>query len=170
VKRKTLTKEDIQLQLQAEIRKDRKLATLLTILVAHGIPGYICLAIAYINGSLTAGHRWAPASLLLLPIVFVCMIVFLLNVYYIDLYRAKAGKFQILEEQLCQRMKETNLYYRQVRNESTLYFRCGRVAVTEEVYEYSREGDRFYVVIVRPRKAPRLVYHTKYYKIDTEQK
>lgn len=56
-------------------------------------------------------------------------------------------------------------YYRRTAQENSLYFRCGRVAVEDDVYSYSTVGDCFYVIVLRSKKAPLLVYHSKYYEI-----
>ena len=172
VKKQVLTKQDIQRELLIKINKSKPLVVFLTALTAISILAYIVFVINYSDimieyrtGHL-AGSGYPPIGLFLGPTVILFFTVFLLNYYYIDLYRAKKGKFIISEEKLYDRKRELIRYYRRTAQENSLYFRCGRVAVEDNVYSYSTVGDRFYVVRLRARKTPILVYHTKYYEIS----
>ena len=172
MKKQLLTKQDIQRELLIKINKSKPLVVFLTVLTSILIPAYIVFVINYSDimiesrtGHL-AGRGYPPWGLFLGPIVILFFTVFLLNYYYIDLYKAKKGKFIIFEEKLYDRKRELIRHYRRTAQENSLYFRCGRVAVEDNVYSYSAVGDRFYVVRLRARKTPILVYHTKYYEIS----
>lgn len=172
LKKQVLAKQDIQRELLIKINKSKTLVVFLTVLTAISIPAYIVFAINYSDimieyrtGHL-AGSGYPPIGLFLGPTVILFLTGFLLNYYYIDLYRTKKGKFIISEEKLYDRKRELIRYYYRTAQENSLYFRCGRVAVEDNVYSYSTVGDRFYVVRLRARKTPILVYHTKYYEIS----
>jgi len=172
VKKQVLTKQDIQRELLIKINRTKPFFIFLTVLTVVSVPMYVMFVINYAaimneyEAGTLAGRGYPPLGLVLTPIVIVLFTVFLLNCYYIDLYNAKKGKFIIYEERLYERKKEMISYYRRVREENSLYFSCGRVAVEDDVYSYSEVGDRFYVVILRAKRVPRLAYHTKYYEIS----
>lgn len=172
VKKQVITKQDIQRKLLIKINKSKPLVVFLTALTAISILAYIVFVINYSDimieyrtGHL-AGSGYPPLGLFLGPIAILFLTVFLLNYYYIDLYRAKKGKFIISEEKLYDRKRELIRYYRRTAQENSLYFRSGRVAVEDDVYSSATVGDRFYVVKLRARKTPLLVYHSKYYEIS----
>ena len=172
VKKQVLTKQDIQRELLIKINKSKPLVLFLTVLTAIFMPAYIVFVINYSDimieyrtGHL-AGRGYPPLGLFLGLIAILFLTVFLLNYYYIDLYKAKKGKFIVFEEKLYDRKRELIRYYRRTAQENSLYFRSGRVAVDDDVYSYSTVGDHFYVVRLRARKTPLLAYHTKYYEIS----
>ena len=170
VKKQVLTKQDIQRELLIKINKSKPLVVFFTVFTAISIPTYIGFVINYSDimieyrTGVLAGRGHPTFGLFLVPIAILFLTVFLLNYYYIDLYKAKKGKFIIFEEKLYDRKRELIRYYRRTTQENSLYFRFGRVAVEDDVYSYSTVGDRFYVVRLRARKTPILVYHTKYYE------
>ena len=171
MKKQVLTKQDIQRELLIKINKSKPLVVFLTVLTAVSILAYIMFVINYTDIMIEyqtghTGRGYPPLGLFLGPIVILFFTVFLLNFYYIDLYKAKKGKFTVLEEKLYERKKEMIRYYRRSAQENSLYFRSGRVAVEDDVYSYSTVGDRFYVIVLRSKKAPLLVYHAKYYEIN----
>ena len=171
MKKQLITKSDIRRDLLAKINKAKKLSIFLTIIIAVAIPAYISFIINYANITAEytdhlAGRGLHPAlGLFITPIVILFFVIFLLDFYYIDLFKAKKGKFSIIEEKVYQQKKEQISYYRHSENENSLYFRCGRVSVENQVYSQSNIGDNFYVVVLRTKQAPKLVYHTKYYEI-----
>ena len=172
MKKQLITKNDIRRDLLAKINKAKKLSIFLTIIIAVAIPAYILFIINYANITAEytdyhlAGRGLHPAlGLFITPIVILFFVIFLLDFYYIDLFKAKKGKFSIIEEKVYQKKKEQISYYRHSEKENSLYFRCGRVSVENQVYSQSNIGDNFYVVVLRTKKAPKLVYHTKYYEI-----
>ena len=171
-KKKILSKSDIQHELLVKINKAKPLVVFLTIFTVISIISYIGLAINYTDIMIEyrterlAGRGYPPFGLFIGPIGILFFIIFLLNFYYIDLYRVKKGKFKVIEEKLYQKEEEWRQYYKHSQQENSLYFRCGRVAVEDDVYSYSSIGDRFYVVILGAKKVPHLVYHTKHYEID----
>ena len=116
-----------------------------------------------------AGGAFPLLSLFLEPIFILFLTVFLLN-YYIDRYRAKKGKFIISEEKLYNKKREWIRFYRGSAQENSLYFHSGRIAVEDDIYSYSTVGDLFYVIKLRSKKAPLLVYHMKYYEINDDQR
>ena len=172
MKKQLITQNDIRRDLLAKINKAKKLSIFLTIIIAVAIPAYILFIINYANIMVEytdhhlAGRGLHPAlGLFIIPIVILFFVIFLLDFYYIDLFKAKKGKFSIIEEKVYQKKKELIFYYRHSEKENSLYFRCGRVSVENQVYSQSNIGDNFYVVVLRTKKAPKLVYHTKYYEI-----
>ena len=170
-KKQTLTRQDIQRDLLTKINKRKPVSVFATSVILLGLPAYVFLVINY--KEILASDSWGyvryslpPAvALFVMPFLFLILIVYFLNFYYIDLYKAKKGEFIIVEEELYQRKKETIHYYRRWVQENSLYFRSGRVAVEDRAYSYSTVGDRFYVVVLRPGKLPLLAYHTKYYEL-----
>ena len=172
VKKQLITKDDIRRDLLAKINEAKKLSIVLTIITAVAIPAYILYVINYADimveytGGHLAGRAFHPAlGLFISPIFILFFIVFLLDFYYIDLLKATKGKFLITEEKVYQQKKEQISYYRRSKKENSLYFRCGRVSVENQVYSQSNIGDNFYVIVLRTKKTPKLVYHTKYYEI-----
>ena len=171
-KKQILSQSDIQRDLLTKINKRKSSSVFATIIILLGIPAYICLVINY--KEILARGNWGhvryslppTVALYVMPFVFLILIIYFLNFYYIDLYKAKKGKFIIVEEKLYERKKEMISYYRCSAQENSLYFRSGRVAVEDDVYSYSTEGDRFYVIVLRSKKDPLLVYHAKYYEIN----
>lgn len=172
MKKQLITKDDIRRDLLAKINKAKKLSIFLTIITAVSIPAYTWCIINYddIMFEYTyhhlAGRGLHPAfGLLVTPIVILFLTVFLLDFYYVDLFRTMTGRFLILEEKVYQQKREHISYYRRFEKENALYFRCGRVSVEDQVYSQSNVGDTFYVIVLRTQKAPKLVYNTKYYEI-----
>ncbi len=98
--------------------------------------------------------------------ILLTVIIVVLHIYYIDLYNIKKGNFRVTEDKLCQKEKELRRYYKHTENENALYFPCGRVSVEKEVYSYSKIGDEFFVVTLKFKRNPQLVYHGKYYEIN----
>ncbi|MBQ7968303.1 MAG: hypothetical protein IJ292_00580 [Clostridia bacterium] len=111
MKKQVLTTHDIQRELLIKINKSKSLVVFLTVLTAVLIPAYIMFVINYTDimieyhtGHLS-GRGYLTLGLFLGPIVILFFTVFLLNYYYIDLYKAKKGKFIISEEKLYERKK-----------------------------------------------------------------
>ena len=173
MKKQLITKQDIQRDLLVKINKAKKFSLFLTTLTAAAILSYILFIINYADLLAEYTHRHLagrglhPAfGLFGMPAVILFFILFLLDFYYIDLFRAKKELFTITEEKLCQKKSEQISYYRRIQEENSLYFQCKRVSVENEVYSQANVGDRFYVILLRANKAPRLVYPAKYYKIE----
>ncbi len=145
------------------------MAIYLTVVIIVGIILYPIHLIRYLQDTpfvYTEGFiRSDIAGIFLIPILLIILIIIALRYYYIDLYRIKKGKFQIIEEKLSQKKQEYVSYYRRSEKENALYFPCGRVAVANETYARSQIGDPFYVVTVTPKSRLRLTYPTKHYEI-----
>ena len=171
-KKKLLTKQDIQRELLFKINKTKPIAVFLTIFIIVSIPCYILFVINYTDIMLEyrtgvlAGRGHPSLTLFLGPAAIVFLTGVVLNLYYIDLYKAKKGKFKVVEEKLYNKKKELISGYHRVEQKNFLYFRCGKATVEDDVYSYSCVGDRFYVVVLRSRKSPLLVYHTRCYEIE----
>ena len=176
MKRQSLTKQDVQKELLTKLNGRKSLSIFLTVITIIGIVLYPIHLINYLNGTpfdYTDGVRspdLKPAAVVfVMPLLIIFFVVILFHLYYIDLYKIKKGKFEIIEDTLHQKDKEWRNYYRNSRLENALYFRCGRVAVEDAVYSCSNVGDKFYVAILKSKlkskNIPRLVYHTKYYEI-----
>lgn len=172
MKKKILTEQDIQNDLLFQINKAKKLSVFLSVILAITVFFYISFVTnyadimsQYMNGNLR-GKCFHPVwGLLIGPAVIILFLVFLLNYYYIDLYQAKKGKFTIVKEAVSNKQKEQTTYYKHTEKENLLYFPCGKISVEKEVYSYTQTGDFFFIVILRNKKAPSLVYPTKYYDI-----
>lgn len=169
--KQVITRQHIQRELLKKFKKVKPLYIFLTILTALAIPAHILLAIEYAKTGSLSGDRLFSATVFLFagPVIILFFVILLLDFYYIDLYKAKKGKFRIVEEILYEKKKERIQYYRRSQEENSLYFRFTRVAVEDDVYAYSHIGDRFYIVVLRWKRGPRLVYHTHYYEIDQGQ-
>ena len=181
MKKQILTKQDIQKELLEKLNRLKGVSIYLTIIIIVGTVLYPIHLIQYLNDTpfdYTGGTRsfdLAPtAALFLMPLLILFFIVIVFYIYYIDLYKIKKGKFEIIEDKVYQKKKEWRRYYRNSQEENSLYFRCGRIAVADRVYLYSDVGDTFYIVMLtsnlKSKKKPRLAYHTKYYETDMPQK
>ena len=176
MEKQTLTKQDIQKELLTKLNKLKGIAIFLTAIVIIGIILYPIHLINYLNGmplDYTGGVRspdiTPTAAMFVIPLLIIFLIITVFYLYYIDLYKIKKEKFEIIEDKLCQKDKEWRRYYKNSQKENSLYFRCGRVAVGNDVYSYSNVNDKFYLVILKSKlkskSNPRLAYHTKYYEI-----
>ena len=179
MKKQTLTKQDIQKELLTKLNKRKGVAIFLTAIVIIGIILYPIHLINYLNGiplDYTGGVRspdiTPTAAMFVIPLLIIFLVITVFYLYYIDLYKIKKGKFEIIEDKLCQKDKEWRRYYKNSQEENSLYFRCGRVAVEDDVYSYSNVNDKFYLVILKSKlkskSNPRLAYHTKYYEIKND--
>jgi len=151
--KQTLTKQDIQKDLRAQLKIIKGpyfiYWLIISILYMLRLPGYI--------------------KYILIIITFLSVIIFAR--YCIKLYKIKKGKFQIIEDELI--MKDRELHRYSTRIENSLFFRCGSVLVEDDVYSYSKSGDKFYIIMLKSKlkskTKPLLAYNTKYYEITTMQ-
>lgn len=179
MKKQAITKQDIQKELLTELNKRKSISIFLTAISIIGIIIYPIHLINYLDGTpfdYTGGVRspnlTPTAAIFVMPLLIIFFIVIVFHLYYIDLYKIKKEKFEVIEDTLCQKDKEWRHYYRNTQKENSLYFRCGRVAVEDNVYSYSNIGDKFYIVILKSKlksqNTPRLAYHTNYYEIRND--
>ena len=179
MKKQTLTRQDIQKELIAKLNKRKSISILLTAIVIIGIILYPIHLINYLNDTpfdYTGGFRspdlTPTAAMFVIPLLIIAFVVIVFYLYYIDLYKIKKGKFEVIEDTLCQKDKEWRHYYRNTQKENSLYFHCGKVAVEDKVYSYSNVGDKFYIVILKSKfkskNTPHLAYHTNYYEIRND--
>lgn len=173
VKKQMITKQNIQRELLNNLNKRKTVAIWLTAFSFVSIVCYVMYIIAYINGVNLKNDRLSFSfPFVAIPVgtfVILFLVIFLVRYYYLDLYKIKAGKFEFAEDQLCQKAIEYVSYYRSSEKENALYFRYGRIAVNETVYLYSTIGDSFYIVFLKSKKTPDLIYHTKYHEIEKSQ-
>ncbi len=173
VKKQTITKQNIQQELLTKLNKRKTVAIWLTTISFMSIICYVIYVIAYINGSDWKNDRLSfSVPSVAIPIgafVILFLLIFLVRYYYLDLYKIKTGKIEITEEQLYQKAIEYVSYYRRSEKENALYFQHGRIAVDETVYLYSNIGDSFYMVFLKSKNSPNLIYHTKYHEIEKSQ-
>ena len=180
MKKQAIAKQDIQKELIAKLNKRKSISIFLTAIVIIGIILYSIHLINYLNGiplDYTGGVRspdiTPTVAMFVIPLLIIFFLIAVFYLYYIDLYKIKKEKFEIIEDKLSQKDKEWRRYYKNSQKENSLYFRCGRVAVEDKVYSYSEVGDGFYIVILKSKskskKNPRLAYHKKYYDIDSLQ-
>ena len=177
MKKQALTKQDIQKELLTKLNKLKGVAIILTAIVIIGIILYPIHLINYLNdipldytGGVRSPDITPTVAMFVLPLLIIFLVITVFYFYYADLYKIKKGKFEIIEDKLCQKDKEWRHYYKNSQKENSLYFRCGRVAVEDDVYSYSNVNDKFYLVILKSKlkskSNPRLAYHTKYYEIN----
>ena len=167
MKKQVITTDDIKRELVKKINQARPLYIFVTFFTAISIIVYV---FALMNPRIVQ-----PLWMFICLFIILLFIVFLLNYYYINLYRAKKGKFTVLDEKLCRKNKEERhfriyapLYVSRFIKENALYFRSGRVAVEEDVFKYSEVDDKFYVVLLSSKKAPFLAYNKKYFEINLD--
>ena len=190
MKKKVLTRQDIQKDLLAKINKANVAVIIISVLIIIGVTLYPIHLINYLNGtpydytdSRSIIDFPPTAVMIIIPVFTIILIVTLINCYFIDIYKIKKGKFNITEETLWDKEKTTEttpiIYYSHgIRFSShsqkfnLLHFLYVSVPVEEDVYKYSRKGDRFYVVTLiskrKPKRTTTLAYHTKYYEIKTD--
>ena len=190
VKKQVLTRQDIQKVLLARINKGKVAAIIISVLIIICVILYPIHLINYLNGTpydYTDSRSiidFSPTAVMIIfPILMIILIVTLINGYFIDLYKIKKGKFNITEETLWDKEKTTEttpiIYYSyrirffsHSQKFNLLHFPYVSVPVEEDVYKYSRKGDRFYVVTLiskgKPKKKNTLAYHMKYYEIKTD--
>ena len=179
MQKQTLTKQDIQKELLTKLNKRKGIAIFLTAIIIIGMVLYPIHLINYLNNTpfdYTGGVRspdlTPTAAMFVIPLLIIFFIITVFYLYYIDLYKIKKEKFEIIADTLCQKDEEWRHYYRNSQKENSLYFRCGRVAVEDEVYSYSNVGDKFYAVILKSKLKSKsnlqLVYHTKYYEVKND--
>ena len=179
MKKQAITKQDIQKELIAKLNKRKSISIFLTAIVIIGIILYPIHLINYLNdtpfdytGRVRSPDLTPTAAMFVIPLLIISFVVIVFYLYYIDLYKIKKEKFEVIEDTLCQKDKKWRHYYRNTQKENSLYFRCGRVAVEDKVYSYSNVGDKFYIVVLesklKSKNTPRLVYHTNYYEIRND--
>ena len=176
MKKQTLTKQDIQKELLTRLNKLKGVAIFLTAIVIICIILYPIHLINYLNGiplDYTGGVRspdiTPTVAMFVIPLLIIFLVITVFYLYYADLYKIKKGNFEFIEDKLCQKDKEWRQYYKNSQKENSLYFRCGRVVVGDDVYSYSDVGDKFYIVILKSKSKtkPQLAYHAKYYEINS---
>ena len=164
MKKQALTKQDVQKELLTKLNKRKSISIFLTAIVIIGIILYPIHLVNYLNEiplDYTGGFRspdiTPTVAIFVIPFLIIFFAVFVFYLYYMDLYKIKKGKFEIIEDVVCQK-------------ENSLYFRCGRVEVEDKVYSYSNVGDKFYIVILKSKSKnnPRMAYHMEYYKINVD--
>ena len=179
MKKQAITKQDIQKELIAKLNKRKSISILLTAIVIIGIFLYPIHLINYLNDTpfdYTGGFRspdlTPTAAMFVIPLLIIFFVITVFYFYFADFYKIKKGKFEIIEDKLCQKDKECRHYYKNSQKENSLYFRCGRVVVEDRVYSYSNVGDKFYIVILKSKfkskNTPHLAYHTNYYEIRND--
>ena len=175
MKKQAITKQDIQKELIAKLNERKSISILLTAIVIIGIILYSIHLLNYLNGTpfdYTGGFRspdiTPTIAMFVIPLLIIFFVITVFYFYFADLYKIKKGKFEIIEDKLCQKDKEWRRYYKNSQEENSLYFRCGRVVVEDDVYSYSNVGDKFYIVIFKSKSKtkPQLAYHAKYYEIN----
>lgn len=177
MEKQKLTNKDVQRALIEDINKHKTLWVYLTVMLVLSLISCFVIAVKFPDIMVLGRHgnvggkAYGPVVyLFILPLAELCFIIILLDKYYIDLYRAKTGRFTITEETLFKKSEEWVSYYRKSRMENMLCFRNFKIAVEKEVFSGADIGDRFCVVVLRAKKAPRLVYNKKDYEIEKAPK
>ncbi len=177
MKKQILTKYDVQKELLTRLNKLKGISVFLTSIVIVCIILYPIHLINYLDDApfdYTGIRRFPDLTpvvvMFIMPLLIIFFVISVFYLYYIDLYKIKKGKFEIIEDTVYQKDKEWRFYYKNSQKENSLYFHCGRVAVEDEVYSYSDIGDNFYIVMLKSKlkskNNPRLAYHTKHYEMD----
>ena len=177
MKKQILTKQDIQRDLLAKLKKTIGFHIFLSVFLIIGIICFSMQLIHYLNGTpigITRGifRSLNPIVEIIVLALLIIFLGFIFSTYFVDLYKIRKGKFEILEDTVLKKGKEWWHIYRSSIAVNALSFRCGKIAVEDNVYSYSSIGDKFYVVIVNPKlkvkRNPRLVYHKKYYETNAD--
>ena len=163
MQKQLLTKETIKRDLLKKLNKGAPIWVFLTVITLLSAVALVLRVIL-----LARTHADLPIELLPLPALLAMFVWLLLEFYYLDLFRVKAGKFRILEETLWEKKREWIRYYRHSVEENSLYFRNFRVAVEDDVFSESERGECFYAVILRSSRPPIAVYRKKRYELDSE--
>lgn len=167
MKKTLVSRKRIQQELLKSFKRGISIIVLLVICVMVGLTAGVYHLINFINGVyINDTVADSVFSLSIGAISILLIVVFLLKFYFINLIKIKRNRFEIIEDELCQKVKETVSYFHRRTSENSLYFPCGRIAVSQEVYSSSKVGDRFYIVVLKSKnRVPQLVFHTKYYEI-----
>lgn len=177
MEKQVLTKRDIQKELLAKLNKRKGIAVFLTVIVTVGIVLYPIHLMKYFSGrplDYTGGLKTLDVTptvaMFVMPLLIIFLVICVFYLYYMDFYKIKKGKFEIIEDTLRHKCKEWRRYYKNTQRENSLYFHSGRAAVEDEVYAYSKTRDKFYVIILKSKKKSKnetlLAYHTEYYEIN----
>jgi len=182
MKRQILTKQDIQKDLLAKINKSKGFIIILTVFSILSIilfSVYLINYLNYIHLEDTSFHNLNTTT----QIIFVALITMVFPVItffaYYDLYKIKKGKYEIKEDTLLDKDEvRVNRYRARSIILKVLFFSCGKISVEDDVYSYTKAGDKFYVVIINNKinvfhplgdHSPlRLAYHKKYYEINLD--
>ena len=171
MKKQILTKQMIQTELLTKLNQVKRVAIFLTAVTIICIVIYPFHLIGYLTHSPLDYHssQLSPVvTMILMPLLILCLIGIVLRIYYIDLYNIKKCNFSISEEKLLQKATEDRHYYKHFEKENALYFDSGRVSVTTVVHSNSTIGDRFYIIFLKSKRYPRLAYPTKQYELNLD--
>ena len=170
MKRQTLTKQNIQVELMQKLNKQKNATVYLTILLCVYALCYVAYVICYANGIDIGTGRFSSvtpvAAIIILPFLMLPIAMFVFG-YYSKLYKIKAGKFEIVEEKLCGKAEEWRSYYRRTVREKILYFKRGEISVSSDVYSYANVGDAFYLAVINNGR-PLMAYSKKHYEMEKE--
>ena len=171
MKKKTISKKDIQSDIIFSLSKGKTAMTGLSVLLCFFALCYVGYIICYAKGLDIGTGRFShalPVAVIIIagPLLLVPLEVVVFG-HYSRLHKIKVGKFEIVEEKLCSKAEEWHSYYRGSEREKVLYFNSGRIAVTGDVYSYSNIGDIFYLAVIN-NGAPLMVYSKKFYQMEKE--
>ena len=128
MKKYFIKKQDIRQDLLNKINKVKKLSIFLTVLTAFAILSYVFFVMGFANimDEYTSGHLAGRGihpilGLFIGALVIIFFVIFLLDFYYIDLFKAITGRFSIIEEKLCERNTDRVSYYRNTKKENLFY-------------------------------------------------
>lgn len=157
VKKQILTKQEIQKQLLKEINKSKPLWIFLTVFTSLSI---VASPFLFTQDD---GLFWGIAF----PLLTLFLLIISLRYYWIDLLDAKKGKFRVFKEPLCEKKQEWWYpRYGKPVLKNWLYFRCGILDASEELYANAKVGDVFYVVVLNTRRSVRLAFQRDLYDIQ----
>lgn len=178
MKRKLLTRKDIQKDLLAKLNKAKVLVIFFSIIIIFLVILYSIHLINYINGTpFENNHSYRfpsmseSASIFFIPLVIIFFIGIVVNNYFIDLYKIKKGKFTVTEMILWDKETEWVHGYHSFTKENRLHFPYITVVTDEDTYKHARKGERFYVVSIKQKwkqKRNSLAYSTKIYEYKND--
>ena len=103
MKKQAITKQDIQKELLTELNKRKSISIFLTAISIIGIIIYPIHLINYLDGTpfdYTGGVRspnlTPTAAIFVMPLLIIFFIVIVFHLYYIDLYKIKKEKFEVI--------------------------------------------------------------------------
>lgn len=176
MERSFLTYQSIQKDLGAKINRKRSLAVFLTVFTLIGIFGVVWAALnpdvfvsqSFQNSRGEFGFLFPTIRLVFGGTILLLFVIFLWRYYYADLWKAKTGRFFVVEERLLEKRKGLFNYYRNHPEEYYLCFPCGAVWVEKVEFSFCSEGERFYVVCLNGSSKLRLAYSAERYALHEE--
>ena len=154
-----LTREGIKKDLLSEMR-----ATIFSIVAFCGFMFLFWLIITFIACRGLVGRLISTA-------IFLGLITLIVVSFAKLYYRVASDRFSVVEDEFLYAREETVHRRKHLKIEKVMYFaNYGRYVVSEvdgSAFDYSNEGDKFYLVVSDDKKecAPMRIYNTRLYQL-----